>query len=234
MNILAFDTCFDACSATLVCSSGDLAACRFEPMVTGHAERLVPMIGEVVEEAGLAFEEIDLIAVSRGPGTFTGTRICVAAARSLALALEKPVVAATSLAVMAEEIAEALTSQGEAPDRDILIATDARREEVYCQLFRAGAAITEPAVLLPHEAARLPQDGTSAVVAGSGGPAVAAAAVELGRPLHAVRPDLLPSALFLAKLALRLPPTKAAVSPLYLRPADAKPQAGTSIPRATS
>ena len=84
MNILAFDTCFDACSVCVasgadraVESSGALE--RFE---TGHAERLIPMIGEAMSRARLDFDHTRRLAVTVGPGTFTGTRIGVAAARA--------------------------------------------------------------------------------------------------------------------------------------------------------
>lgn len=255
MNILGLDTCFDACSVALVRGRAGCVVSRFETMATGHAERLIPMIGEVMEEAGLAFAALDRIAVTYGPGTFTGTRIAVAAARSLAMATGKPLVGATSLWVMAEDIAQGMSGansqatpvgqpadwQADRPDDgpddlpDILIATDARRDEVYFQHFSAGAPLGDPTVMSPRQVAeRLPQDRTI-IVAGSGAEAIAAAAAE-GRciDLRAIRPDLLPDARFLAQLALRLDPPSHPVSPLYLRPADAKPQPGTSIPRATT
>ena len=79
----------------------------YEPRATGHAERLFPMIAEVMDGAGLAFSAIDRIAVTLGPGTFTGVRVGIAAARALALATGKPVVAMTSLAVMAHRAEDA-------------------------------------------------------------------------------------------------------------------------------
>jgi tRNA threonylcarbamoyladenosine biosynthesis protein TsaB len=234
MNILAFDTCFNACSAALLRGSEEYIFSRFEPMAKGHAERLAPMIEEVVSEAGIPFAAISRIAVTCGPGTFTGTRIGVAAARALALALEKPLVASTSLAVMAEEIADSLSAQGHSPNCEILIAMDARHDEVYCQHFKTGQSMGEPAVLSPQKAAELISIDHEAAVSGSAAPRLAAAAARSGRQLRPIRPDLLPSARFLARLAVRLPVMTQAVSPLYLRPADAKPQAGNSIQRVSS
>ncbi|MBU1212686.1 MAG: tRNA (adenosine(37)-N6)-threonylcarbamoyltransferase complex dimerization subunit type 1 TsaB [Alphaproteobacteria bacterium] len=241
MNILGLDTCFDACSVALVRADEGCVASRFEPMATGHAERLIPMIGEVMAEAGLDFAALDRIAVTYGPGTFTGTRIALAAARSLGLATGKPIVGATSLWVMAEGVAREFCDENSgaaADDRpahfpDILIATDARRDEVYVQHFSRGAPLGDPAVLSPLQVAqRLPQ-GCTVIVAGSGAEAVAAAAGNRQSiDLRVIRPDLLPDARFLASLALRLDSAPRPVSPLYLRPADAKPQAGKSIPRA--
>src|SRR3569832_240695 len=104
MNILALDTCFDACSAAAARGLRSLTPAisfAFEPMQKGHAERLIPLIEIVTHEAGLAFKALDRIAVTFGPGTFTGTRICVSAARALALATGARFVALSSLRLMA-------------------------------------------------------------------------------------------------------------------------------------
>src|SRR5262245_44701860 len=136
MNILAFDTCFDACSVCVAQRREggiiELASAR-ERFETGHAERLVPMIGEVMEKAGLEFSDLARIAVTVGPGTFTGTRIGVAAARALALSTGLGVVGVSSLAVMADIAADEI---GVRPTgEDLTVAVDARRGEVYVQLF---------------------------------------------------------------------------------------------------
>lgn len=234
MTILAFDTCFDACSVALLPGGGGPAISRFEAMSTGHAERLMPMIDEVMKQAGVAFQEIERIAVTVGPGTFTGTRIGVAAARALALALDRPVVAETSLSVMAEELANEPQSRVGAADTETLIAMDARRDEVYCQLFLGRDALTEPAVLSARAAAHLGQAEHALTVAGSGAGAVAAQMHQAERLVTASHDELLPSAVFLAMRAARRKTGSDAVAPLYLRPADAKPQTGKSIPRTVS
>lgn len=235
MNILGLDTCFDACSVALDLGDKGCVASRFEGMATGHAERLVPMISEVIAEAGVPFEALDRIAVTCGPGTFTGTRIGVAAARGLAMAASKPLVTATSLWVMAEEIADGLASSDLEVEPEILIATDARREEVYCQHFKARAPMSGPAVLSPREASELLARGQPAVIAGSAAAAVLAAmnSSESNNEVIAIRPDLLPNARFLVRIGGRLQYRAEPVCPLYLRPADAKPQAGKAILRAT-
>ncbi|MEM5709777.1 tRNA (adenosine(37)-N6)-threonylcarbamoyltransferase complex dimerization subunit type 1 TsaB, partial [Elizabethkingia meningoseptica] len=79
MNILAIETSGAACSAALLCGGALLE--RSEPMARGHAERLIPLIGEVLAEAGAAYADLDLVAVTVGPGTFTGMRVGLAAAR---------------------------------------------------------------------------------------------------------------------------------------------------------
>src|SRR5258705_6584324 len=104
MNILAFDTCLGAVSAAVRWRSAKgewLLREAYEPCVTGHAERLFPLVAHVMQGAALPFSAIDRIAVTVGPGTFTGVRAGVAAARAFALATGKPVVGMTSLAVMA-------------------------------------------------------------------------------------------------------------------------------------
>lgn len=247
MNILAFDTCFAACSAAAARSfePGEIGSERlhslFESMETGHAERLVTMIGEVMGAAGLGFAELDRIGVTHGPGSFTGTRISIAAARALALSFSAEVVTVSSLAVMAEKAARILGSPqdsahnpgiGEAP---VLIAVDARRGEVYVQLFQAGGTdpVTEPLLLPVREAAAL--GGTLPLIAaGSGAAAVVDAAITSGRRAAAHLPDLLPDAQDLCHLAATMQPGSQVIKPLYLRPADAKPQTGKSIERATT
>jgi tRNA threonylcarbamoyladenosine biosynthesis protein TsaB len=233
MNILAFDTCFDACSACVARSSAagiEVLASALEQFQTGHAERLVPMIEEVMAQAGAGFPEMDRIAVTVGPGTFTGTRIGIAAARGLALVTGAPVVGASSLAVMAIVAERELESRNAA--EDLVVAVDARRGEVYAQAFGMGARELLPPQLLPIEEAAQLGGSPALLVVGSGGAAVAEAAIREGRQAAARLPGLLPDATALAALAVDLAPGDGPVAPLYLRPPDAKPQDGKSIARA--
>src|SRR5688572_8430557 len=103
MNVLAFDTCFGALSVAVRCRAGSewRQSEGYELRTTGHAERLFPMMQDVLKESGIELAAIDRIAVTLGPGTFTGVRVGIAAARGLAVALSKPVVGVTSLAAMA-------------------------------------------------------------------------------------------------------------------------------------
>lgn len=230
MTLLAFDTCFDGCSVCLAQRRGggvsELASAmeRFE---TGHAERLVPMIGEVMERAGLAFSDIDEIAVTIGPGTFTGTRIGIAAARSFALATGARTGGYSSLAVMAE------VARREVAADLMAVVVDARRGEVYAQLFgRDGGRwpLSPPQLLKVSEAAVL--GGSERIVfAGSAAAAVAEAAVAAGRPADACLSNLLPDAVALAHIAAAGAPSEEPLLPLYLRPPDARPQEGKAIAR---
>jgi tRNA threonylcarbamoyladenosine biosynthesis protein TsaB len=229
MNVLAFDTCMAACSVALIRAGEGRVYCRFAPMERGHSESLFPMLKAVMDEAELEFADLTRIAVTRGPGTFTGVRAGIAAARGLALGLGVPVVSATSLEVMA---LGALAELGAAEcGRGFLIAHDARRGELYLQLFDAQAnALTEPTLGSAGDAAQLA--AASSLVAGSGAALVAAQAERAGVGVRAVLAGLLPDAAQLARLAIRRAPSASPVSPLYLRPPDAKPQMDKHLARA--
>jgi tRNA threonylcarbamoyladenosine biosynthesis protein TsaB len=153
----------------------------------------------------------------------------IAAARAFALATGKPVVAATSLAVMALRAEEMLAAPLGA--RRLMVAVDARRGALYVQSFGAGLAdASEPLPLTPEEAVRS-LGGASGLVIGSGAEAVAAAARDAGGPMVEPRfPDLQPDARSLAALAPRLAIVRP-VRPLYLRLPDVRPQAGASLAR---
>jgi tRNA threonylcarbamoyladenosine biosynthesis protein TsaB len=227
MNILSFDTCFDACSVAAGRGLRSLAPAisfAFEPMQKGHAERLLPMVEAVMSEAGLAFAALDRIAVTSGPGTFTGTRICVSAARALALATGAELVAVSSLKLMA--MSPLIPT---APTRRVAVATDARRGEVYLEVFDRHTleSVFAARCLEVEEAARL-LGREPIVVAGSGGDSLARAARQQGLDAIVILPDLLPDALDMLFASAELP-ASATVRPLYLRPPDAKPPAPSPL-----
>src|SRR5436189_6472315 len=127
MRTLAIDTCFAACSVALGWSddAGEtVLVSRFERMEKGHAERLIPMSGEVMEEtAPFGLDRIERIAVTQGPGTFTGVRIGIAAARALSLASGAEVRTMSSLELMART-ASGRQEVARTPGQDIAIAID--------------------------------------------------------------------------------------------------------------
>lgn len=230
MNVLGFDTCLESCSVAVGVGLGGAApriSSRIEPMATGQAERLMPMIEWAVDAAGIGFADIDRIAVTNGPGTFTGMRIGVAAARALALSLGIPVITFTSLEVMA------LDPRLEVEDGEAAVITiDARRGQVYCLEVvpsprgdRAG-----PRLLALSDAAAA--GGTNPVVfAGSGAELVAGEAVRQGRPASAVLADLQPDIARVLSAAARAISSPGPPRPLYLRPPDARPQDGKTLAR---
>jgi len=150
MKILALETTGSACSVALW-RDGGVVARRFEAMTRGHAERLVPMIGEVLAEAGVTAEAVDRLAVTVGPGAFTGLRVGLATARGLALATGRPLVGVTTF----EAIAHALPLESRR-GRSLLVAVDSRRTELFLRLFDATLTLTPSS--LDGDSSRLPSD----------------------------------------------------------------------------
>jgi tRNA threonylcarbamoyladenosine biosynthesis protein TsaB len=228
MMILAFDTTMQACSAAIM-GDGACRAHRFQARQRGHAEALLPMIEAVRGEAGAGWSDIDAIAVTVGPGTFTGVRIGLAAARGLSLVTGAAIVGVTSLEALAAEAVAACPMDGR-----LVVCVDARRSQVYVQSFVVTAEgdvqpADHPAACDPAAAAaRL---GSGIRLVGSGAGLVEAA---LPEPLPDVIFDpapLQPDARTIAGLVARrgLPADGGSHPvPLYLRPPDAKlPGAGT-------
>src|SRR6266508_1091530 len=105
MLILAIDTALDACAAAVLdTSAGGVIAQESQAMKRGHAEALMPLIARVMKASGVAFAALDRIAATTGPGSFTGLRVGLSAARGIALAAGKPVVGVTTLTAFAAPI----------------------------------------------------------------------------------------------------------------------------------
>lgn len=164
LNLLAFDTCLAACSAAVL-KGGSLAAHRLAILDRGHAEALMPMAVAVLAEAGLKWEDLEGLGVTHGPGTFTGLRVGLAAARGIALARGLPVAAFSSLHALA---AGAVRAGDAGATEPILAVSDARRGEVYLQAFGPGATPLGPPELLPLAAAARRAPMGEAAIVGSG------------------------------------------------------------------
>jgi tRNA threonylcarbamoyladenosine biosynthesis protein TsaB len=134
MNLLAIETATECCSVALL--AGERLVARSEIAPRRHAELLLPMCDAVLAEAGLDRRDLDVLAVGRGPGAFTGVRLAVSAAQGIALALDIPVVPVSSLA--------ALALQAPDNDADVLAVIDARMGEVYAAVFRRVVGRVEP------------------------------------------------------------------------------------------
>jgi tRNA threonylcarbamoyladenosine biosynthesis protein TsaB len=228
MNILALDTCMAACSVAAQREGGRVAS-RFEARERGHAEALFAMIEAVMAEAGLAYSELSRIAVTLGPGSFTGVRAGVAAARGLAAATKAGTVGMLSLDVLAERCL--VQTDAAARRGGFAVAHDARRGEVYVALYSAsGARISEPQALAPETAARLLPHGIG-FVAGTGAKQVAVAAAAFGRSTPTFFETLQPDAADLLHLALNVEASGKPLSPIYLRPPGAEPQDGKMLMR---
>jgi tRNA threonylcarbamoyl adenosine modification protein YeaZ len=232
MAILAIDTSMAACSAAILPLGSERPMQRFAPMARGHAEELFAMIEAVMAEADCDFSSFSKIAVTLGPGSFTGVRAGLAAARGFALAAGLPIVGANSLEVMAQGCLRRLgpheRSQGFA------VVHDARREECYAQAFDAGGqALGEPGLFNIGEVTETLPPGINVLVGTAAIAAVAAAGAKGAANDFAARlPDLLPEAADLARIAVPRAPLPQPPAPLYLRPADAKPQTDKSLARA--
>jgi tRNA threonylcarbamoyladenosine biosynthesis protein TsaB len=218
MKVLAFDSSGAACSAAIRDGEGRLLAHRFEPLARGHAERLMPMLREVLQEAGLAFSGLDLIAVTTGPGSFTGIRVGLAAARGLALASGLPLLGITAF----EAVASAL-SPDECRGGALIVAIDSRRDDLFIQSFAAdGTALSAPAALAPALLADAAPAG-DLTLAGDGAARARDALAALGRPALVAGADGPPDAADIAALAIaRWHPGMCPTLPLplYLRAPD--------------
>ncbi|WP_433960409.1 tRNA (adenosine(37)-N6)-threonylcarbamoyltransferase complex dimerization subunit type 1 TsaB, partial [Bradyrhizobium guangdongense] len=129
MLILAIDTALDACAAAVLdTETAELRAQESLPMKRGHAEALMPLIARVMQSADLGFTALDRIAVTVGPGSFTGLRVGISAARGLALAAARPAVGLTTLSAYAAAVV------GQSRSAPVLSAIDARHDHVYFQI----------------------------------------------------------------------------------------------------
>ncbi|MEX0752773.1 MAG: tRNA (adenosine(37)-N6)-threonylcarbamoyltransferase complex dimerization subunit type 1 TsaB [Xanthobacteraceae bacterium] len=226
MRVLAIDTALAACAAAVLDTErAALIARESIPMVRGHAEALMPLIARVMDQARLEFVELDRIAVTTGPGSFTGLRVGIAAARGLALAAAKPAVGLSTLAAYA---APYIAQDDSVP---VAVAIDARHEQVYLQVFGTGGrTLVSPRIAPIREAARAAAH--SAVrIAGSAAEAIAAAWPP-GQPAPALveaRPA--PDIDWVARLGAAAEAGRAEPKPLYLRAPDAQPQDASRLPR---
>ncbi len=215
--ILAIDTASRALSIALGGDSGPGYATH-QMRARGQAENLMPMIQRGFDATGTAATDLAGLAVTVGPGTFTGLRIGLAAARAMRIALRVPLMGMTSLEVLAAGAARRF------PDRPVLAVLDARRDQVYAQLFRRaappfGEAWTAPMAARAADVAAMLLPGT--VLVGNGASLVAAHATVETRMLGGAEPDA--RDLLALALARNLPTYPVpAPRPLYLRAPDAK------------
>jgi tRNA threonylcarbamoyladenosine biosynthesis protein TsaB len=216
MHVLALDTALAACSAAVFDTKRGLVAGASIPMRRGHAEALLPLIERVMDDAGFAFSDLDRVAVTIGPGSFTGLRVGVSAARGIALAAGKPAVGVTTLAAFA---APALILAQGTP---VLAVIDARNDQVYLQLFSDGVT-NKPSIASLSEAIELAASGP-AYIAGSGAQLLVAAwPQDRPQPSAAVSGDA-PDIEWVARLGAQAS-LGDSPKPLYLRAPDARPQA---------
>jgi len=144
MLILSLDSAGTGCSAC-VWRDGKVIATADERMERGQDQRLMPMIMGVMQKAGIAFPSLNRIAVTRGPGSFTGIRIGLAAARGVGLAAEKLAVGIDRFAIYRAQI--------ETPGKNLLAIIDSKRKELFCRFYPVQGLPTEPCMMTPDEIA---------------------------------------------------------------------------------
>lgn len=219
MRLLAFELATEACSVALW-NDGEVTA-RHEVAPRRHAELALPWAEALLAEAGLARAQLDALAVSRGPGAFTGVRLGLSIVQGIAFALDRPVVAASTLAVLA-----AGAASGSPGATRVLAAIDARMGEVYAGAFAIEAG--EPSALGaesvgPPGAVAIPVDGHAWIGVGTGfGACEGALGTRLAGALAALDPAALPHAEDLARLAASAVARgearpAGAIEPAYLR-----------------
>ena len=218
MLILAIDTALDACAAGVLDSvAGRLIAQESQPMKRGHAEALMPLIARVIEQSGIAFAALDRIAVTTGPGSFTGLRVGLSAARGIALAANKPVVGLTTLTAYAAPLVS------ENCEHPIISAIDARHDHVYLQAVSGnGSSLIRPRVASIEEALGAAQFGAPHLV-GNAARILADRWPAQEPPPFTVDPQPAPDIAWVAWLGAAVSPNTAPARPFYLRAPDAKP-----------
>jgi tRNA threonylcarbamoyladenosine biosynthesis protein TsaB len=226
MRVLAIDTALEACSAAVLdTEQGGILASESIPMVRGHAEALMPLVARVMSEARLEFLELDRIAVTVGPGSFTGLRVGVSAARGIAVAAGKPAVGLTTLAAYA---APYIAADDVTP---LVTAIDARNNQVYMQLFGPGGrTLIQPRIASLRDALRAAVTGPARLV-GSGAAIIAAAWPAGEPPPVIVDASRAPVIDWVAHLGAAAAQTQTPPKPLYLRAPDAQPQDAAHLPR---
>ena len=224
MRILAIDTALANC-AVAVLDNGCAVPCYFESeeeIGRGHAERLLTMISEVMVDSSTAFNDLDRVAVTTGPGSFTGLRVGLSVAKGFGLVLDKPVVGISTLAAIANTVASAQSMDM------ILVALEGKGEEVYCQFFD-GAGLPLGVASVRRIGDLCKDVSPDTCLAGSAAPSIAQAlGVEMD---HVVSEVGYPRISAVARLGLSADPRVAVAEPLYLRPPDAAPQKKGMIER---
>jgi tRNA threonylcarbamoyladenosine biosynthesis protein TsaB len=225
VRLLALDTATECCSAALLIE-GRLLTREIE-LARGHAERILPMIDEILGEAGISLVQLEAIAFGRGPGSFTGVRLAASIAQGLAFGSGLGVIAISDLGAVAQRIFDEDDGVTRA-----LVCNDARMQEVYWGCFERGsdglAVAGSPERVSPPESVELPSSWADAAGLGRGFAAYPGLKALAGVAVRGDWDRLLPRAAEVARLAVpdllagRLLAPEAAV-PVYLRDDVARP-----------
>jgi tRNA threonylcarbamoyl adenosine modification protein YeaZ len=219
MRILAIDAALPAVSACVLDEEADEpVASESIEMERGHAEALLPLIERVMAKAGGGFASIERVAVTVGPGSFTGIRIGLAAAHAIALATRAEIVGVSTLAALAAPLVL------DPFDGVVAAVIDARHGQVYVTAFGPdGRTLLPPRRAGAHEALRALGDGPLKLI-GSGAALLANEARASGVATEIASGSPAPDIAFVARLGLAANPESAPARPVYLKAPDAKPQ----------
>ena len=200
-----------------------MLASESTPMQRGHAEALLPAIERVMAAVDGGFERLDRVAVTVGPGSFTGIRVGLAAARAIGLAWNIPVVGVSTLAAFAAPVISAEGSE------IVASAIDAHHGNVYMQAFsRDGRSFVQPRAVSVRDAVRTLGSGPVKLV-GNGAPLMAIEAWSAGLAAEIANEGISPDIAYVARLGALADPRFAPPKPLYVKAPDAKPVARSSV-----
>ena len=225
MRVLAIDTALEACAVAVLDTEQGVLANESMPMARGHAEALMPLIAYVMGQARTHFVELNRIAVTTGPGSFTGLRVGISAARGIALASGRPAFGLTTLAAFA---APFIAKDDSIP---VTVAIDARHQHVYLQIFGpSGRTLVAPRISSIRDAVRVSANGPARLIGN------AARMLADAWPSNETAPRLVeerpaPDITWVARLGAAATGKPVSPKPVYLRAPDAQPQAAARLPR---
>lgn len=225
MRVLAIDTALGQCAAAVVSGAEpEPVAAESLVMERGHAEALLPLLDRVMSRVEGGFASLDRVAVTIGPGSFTGLRVGISAARAIALAAGVPAIGVTTLSALMAPLIE------KGPTQLTVAAIDARAGRVFAQgIGPSGRLVFGPAVMTVRDVVRNLGSGAVSLV-GSGAAMVAQEARGVGIATM-VESSPLPDMVWVARVGMAANPSEARAKPFYLAPADARPQDGARIAR---
>ncbi len=215
-RILAIDTALGVCSVAVVEAGAEIPLVYIsEPMERGHAEALLPIIQQVTQNLDGGFQSLSRVAVTIGPGSFTGIRVGLSAARAVGLALNIPVVGVSTLSAYAAPLIASAVGDV------VAVAIDAKHGNVFFQAFAPGGrTLVSPRLTSIKEAARA--IGAGAVrLAGTGATNLAVECWNKGLEAELANLSEHPDIFWVARLGLSASPQSAAPKPLYLRAPNA-------------
>jgi tRNA threonylcarbamoyl adenosine modification protein YeaZ len=226
MRVLAIDTALEACSAAVFdVDRGGILASETLAMGRGHAEAVMPLIARVMDLADMEFSDLDRIAVTTGPGSFTGLRVGISAARGIALAAARPAIGLSTLAGFAAPLI------AEDDSTSVVVAIDARHEHVYLQVFGTGGrTLVAPRIAALRDAVRASMSGPARIVGSAAKLLAGAWPKDSEQPIQIEQLGA-PDIGWIARLGAAAADGYGAPKPLYLRAPDAQPQNAARLPR---